>query len=265
MLESTFQPSPMVNSWCLDDPYGIIRQFCAESASIGDNTADLITDNGISVVAASAGSPSCSDNSVGIFFDQDFAFPSMGWATGMYDSIVPMEAAGDNIHSTSLSRPVDPRVPCLQGTELFFGAHVEGTVSSEMVEQREEAVDEGYEQRHLVRRNALAWSRGGVGLRSARGHQWFHLVTNVMGVDKRLGGFVAYLEREVNGAVACFETNTSTTFEGVQQAIIAYLMEEEVLEVRRQEMRGRFREELLVALGMSRKRKRDDREDSSEE
>lgn len=42
MLESTFQPSPMVNSWCLDDPYGIIRQFCAENASIGDNTADVI-------------------------------------------------------------------------------------------------------------------------------------------------------------------------------------------------------------------------------
>lgn len=63
----------------------------------------------------------------------------------------------------------------------------------------------------------------------------------------------------------CSETNTSTAFEGVQQAIIAYLMEEEVLEVRRQEMRGRFREELLVALGMSRKRKRDDREDLSED
>ncbi|OXG83070.1 hypothetical protein C349_03207 [Cryptococcus neoformans var. grubii Br795] len=61
------------------------------------------------------------------------------------------------------------------------------------------------------------------------------------------------------------ETNMSTAFEGVQQAIIAYLMEEEVLEVRRQEMRGRFREELLVALGMSRKRKHGDREDSSEE
>ncbi|OXH14494.1 hypothetical protein C370_02089 [Cryptococcus neoformans A1-35-8] len=84
-------------------------------------------------------------------------------------------------------------------------------------------------------------------------------------VGRRLGGFVAYLEREVNGAVACFETNTSTAFEGVQQAIIAYLMEEEVLEVRRQEMRGRFREELLVALGMSCKRKRGDGEDSSEE
>ncbi|OXG46253.1 hypothetical protein C355_05924 [Cryptococcus neoformans Th84] len=61
------------------------------------------------------------------------------------------------------------------------------------------------------------------------------------------------------------ETNTSTAFEGVQQAIIAYLMEEEVLEVRRQEMRGRFQEELLVALGISRKRKRGDRDDSSEE
>ncbi|OXH41900.1 hypothetical protein J008_00392 [Cryptococcus neoformans] len=81
----------------------------------------------------------------------------------------------------------------------------------------------------------------------------------------RLGGFVAYLEHEVNGAVACFETNMSTAFEGVQQAIIAYLMEEEVLEVRRQEMRGRFQEELLVALGISRKRKRGDRDDSSKE
>lgn len=97
-------------------------------------------------------------------------------------------------------------------------------------------------------------------------------------VGKRLGGFVTYLEPEVNGAVACLqdmgihvlmcecsETNTSTAFEGVQQAIIAYLMEEEVLEVRRQEMRGRFQEELLVALGISRKRKRGDRDDSSEE
>ncbi|AGV15302.1 hypothetical protein CNAG_07950 [Cryptococcus neoformans var. grubii H99] len=36
------------------------------------------------------------------------------------------------------------------------------------------------------------------------------------------------------------ETNMSTAFEGVQQAIIAYLMEEEVLEVQRQEMRGGF-------------------------
>ncbi|OXH23237.1 hypothetical protein J008_06118 [Cryptococcus neoformans] len=159
MLESMFQPSPMGNSWCLDDPYGIIRQFCAENASIGDNTADLIMDNGVSVVTASAGSPSCSDNSIGIFFDQDFAFPSMGWATEMYDSIVPMEAAGDNIHSTSLSRPVDPRVPCLQGAELFFGAHVEGTVSSEVVEEREEMADEGYEQWHQVRRNAVACVR----------------------------------------------------------------------------------------------------------
>lgn len=60
----------MSNSWCLDDPYGIIRQFCAENALIGDNTADLIMDNGVSVVATSAGSLSCSDNSVGIFFDQ---------------------------------------------------------------------------------------------------------------------------------------------------------------------------------------------------
>ena len=89
----------------------------------------------------------------------------MGWATEMYDSRVPMEAAGDNIHSTLLSRPVDPRVPRLQGAELFFGAHVEGTVSSEMVEVREEAVDEGYEQRHLVRRNhkdgvvAMRWGK----------------------------------------------------------------------------------------------------------
>ena len=38
----------------------------------------------------------------------------------------------------------------------------------------------------------------------------------------------------------CSETNTSTAFEGVQQAIIAYLMEEEVLEVQRQRCRGGF-------------------------
>ncbi|OWZ61341.1 hypothetical protein AYX15_06433 [Cryptococcus neoformans] len=62
-----------------------------------------------------------------------------------------------------------------------------------------------------------------------------------------------------------FETNMSTVFEGIQQAIIACLMEEEVLEVWRQEMRGRFWEELLVALGMSCKRKCGDGEDSSEE
>ncbi|KIR52029.1 hypothetical protein I315_05319 [Cryptococcus gattii Ru294] len=47
-------------------------------------------------------------------------------------------------------------------------------------------------------------------------------------VGKGLGSFVAYLKHE---------------------AIIAYLMEEEVLEVQRQEMRGRFQEDLLVALG----------------
>ncbi|KIY33940.1 hypothetical protein I305_03285 [Cryptococcus gattii E566] len=103
----------MGNSWCLDDPYGIIQQFCAENASVGDDTADLRTDNGVSVVAASAGSLSCSDNSVGIFFDQ--------------------------VHV---------------GAELFIGAHVERTVSSEVVEEREGAVDEGYEQRHQVRINA---------------------------------------------------------------------------------------------------------------
>ncbi|KIR50657.1 hypothetical protein I315_06897 [Cryptococcus gattii Ru294] len=161
---------------------------------------------------------------VGIFFDQDFTFPSMGWAAEMYDSIVPMEAAGDNIHSTSVSRPVDLRAPRLQGAELFIGAHVEGTVSSEVVEEREGAVDEGYEQQHQAR-------------------DW-----------------------EVSLAISSVsETNMSTVFEGVQQAIIAYLMEEEVLEVRRQEMRGRFREDLLVALGMLHKRKRDDGDDSSEE
>lgn len=82
----------------------------------------------------------------------------------------------------------------------------------------------------------------------------------------------------MNGAVACLqgvgihvlmcecsETSIAVVFEGVQQAIIAYLMEEEVLEVQRQEMRGRFREELQVALGMSRKRKRGDGDESSEE
>ncbi|EAL17175.1 hypothetical protein CNBN2000 [Cryptococcus deneoformans B-3501A] len=220
----------------------------------------------------------------------------------MHDSGVPMEAAGDNIHSTSLSRPVDPRVPRLQGAELFFGAHVEGTVSSEVVEEREEAVDEGYEQRHQEalrreqrmrrveeRQRAPVVSPcdqcHGVGAEcralslfstcgrcTVKGVRCSHNASGGRGSDvlmgrvgKRLGGFVVYLKREVNGAVACFETNTSTAFEGVQQAIIAYLMEEEVLEVRRQEMRGRFREELLVALGMSRKRKRDDREDLSED
>ncbi|OXC60726.1 hypothetical protein AYX13_07074 [Cryptococcus neoformans] len=42
-------------------------------------------------------------------------------------------------------------------------------------------------------------------------------------------------------------------------------MEEEVLEVWRQEMRGRFQKELLVALGMSHKRKCGDGDDLSKE
>ncbi|KIR53125.1 hypothetical protein I315_04161 [Cryptococcus gattii Ru294] len=289
MVESMFQPSLMGNSWCLDDPYGIIRQFCAENASIGDDTADLRTDNGISVVAASAGSLSCLDNSVGIFFDQDFAFPSMGWATEMYDSIVPMEAAGDNIHSTSISRPVDLRAPRLQGAELFIGAHMEGTVSSEVVEEREGAVDEGYEQRH---QEALHWEQRrrrveerqrapvvspcdqchGVGAEcwalllfstcgqcTVKGVRCSHNASGGRGSD------VARDWEVLSPISSVSETNLSTMFEGVQQAIIAYLMEEEVLEVRRQEMRGRFQEDLLVALGMLHKRKRDDRDDSSEE
>ncbi|OXG09903.1 hypothetical protein C366_06834 [Cryptococcus neoformans Tu401-1] len=106
------------------------------------------------------------------------------------------------------------------GAELFFGSHVKGTVSSEVIEGREEAVDEADVAR-----------------------DW-----------------------EVSAPISnASETNMSTMFEGVQQAIIAYLMEEEVLEVWRQEMRGRFQEELLVALGMSRKRKCGDGDDLSKE
>ncbi|OXH02497.1 hypothetical protein C369_06294 [Cryptococcus neoformans A5-35-17] len=212
----------------------------------------------------------------------------MGWATGMYDSIVPMEAAGDNIHSTSLSRPVDPRAPRLQGAELFLGAHVEGTVLSEVVEEREETVDEGYEQRHQALRREQRRRRveerqrapvvsscdqcHGVGAEcralslfstcgrcTVKGVRCSHNASGGRGSD--VAG-----DWEVSSPISSTsETNTSTAFEGVQQAIIAYLMEEEVLEVRRQEMRGRFREELLVALGMSCKRKRGDGEDSSEE
>lgn len=51
---------------------------------------------------------------------------------------------------------MDPRAPRLQGAELFFGAHVERTVSSEVVRGREETVDEGYEQWHQVRRSGVA-------------------------------------------------------------------------------------------------------------
>ncbi|KIR54628.1 hypothetical protein I315_03116 [Cryptococcus gattii Ru294] len=81
-----------------------------------------------------------------------------------------------------------------------------------------------------------------------------------------VGVGVQMLDWEVSLAILnVSETNTSTVFKGVQQAIIAYLMEEEVLEVWRQEMRGRFQEDLLVALGMLRKRKRDDGDDSSKE
>ena len=42
MPESTFQPSLMSNSWCLNDPYGIIRQFCPENALVGDNIIQLM-------------------------------------------------------------------------------------------------------------------------------------------------------------------------------------------------------------------------------
>ena len=80
----------------------------------------------------------------------------MRWVTALHDSVVPMEAVGDNIHSTPLPQPVDPRAPRLQGAEPFFGAHMERTVSSEVVRGREETVDEGYEQWHQVRRSGVA-------------------------------------------------------------------------------------------------------------
>ncbi|KIR51213.1 hypothetical protein I315_06253 [Cryptococcus gattii Ru294] len=241
MFESTFQPSLMGN----------------KNASTGDDTTDLRTDNGISVVAASAGSLSCSDNSIGIFFDQDFTFPSMGWATEMYNSIVPLEA----------------------GAELFIGAHMEGTVSSEVVEEREEAEALCQEQRrHRVEEHHRAPVVSpcdqchGVGTEcqalslfstcgqcTVKGVQCSHNASGGRGLD-------VARDWEVSSAISsASETNLSTAFEGVQQAIIAYLMEEEVLEVQRQEMRGRFQEDLLVALGMLHKRKRDDGDDSSEE
>ncbi|OXG92339.1 hypothetical protein C345_05864 [Cryptococcus neoformans A2-102-5] len=199
-----------------------------------------------------------------------------------------MEAVGDNIHSTPLPQPVDPRAPRLQGAEPFFGAHMERTVSSEVVRGREETVDEGYEQWHQAlrreqrRRRVEEHQRApvvspcdqchGVGA-ECRALLLFSTcgqctVKGVRCSHNASGGRGSDVARdwEVSSPISSpSETNTSTAFEGVQQAIIAYLMEEEVLEVRRQEMRGRFQEELLVALGISRKRKRGDRDDSSEE
>ncbi|ADV24617.1 hypothetical protein CNBN2000 [Cryptococcus gattii WM276] len=113
----------------------------------------------------------------------------------MHDSVVPMEVVGDNIHSTPLPRPVDPRAP--------------------LVEEREEAVDEGYEQRHQEalcreqRRSRVEERQKapvvspcdqchGVSV-ECRASRYSRLG---FGCCKRLGGFVTYLECEVNGAVA---------------------------------------------------------------
>ncbi|KJD99491.1 hypothetical protein I311_06923 [Cryptococcus gattii NT-10] len=182
-----------------------------------------------------------------------------------------MEAAGDNIHLTSLSQPADL------------------TVSSEVVEEREGAVDEGYEQQHQEalhreqRRHRVEECQRapvvspcdqchGVGAEcqalllfltcgqcTVKGVQCSHNASGGRGSD------VARDWKVSSPILSASETNMSTAFEGVQQAIIAYLVEEEVLEVQRQEMRGRFQEDLLVALGMSRKRKHDDRDNSSKE
>lgn len=67
----------------------------------------------------------------------------------MHDSGVPMKTVGDSVLSASLPRPVDPRLPRLQGAELFFGARVEEAV--EGVKEGEQTSDEGYAQRHQVR------------------------------------------------------------------------------------------------------------------
>lgn len=197
-----------------------------------------------------------------------------------------METVGDSVLSASLPRPVDPRLPRLQGAELLFGARVEGAV--EVVKEREKTSDEGYAQRHQAlrrdqrRRRVEERQRApvvapcdqchGVGaecraflLSSTCGQC---TVKGVRCSRNTSGGRALDVSTgwEVSSPISsASETSISIVFEGVQQAIIAYLMEEEVLEVRRQEMRGRFREELQVALGMSRKRKRGDGDESSEE
>lgn len=51
--ESKFWPSTMSSSWCLDDPYGIIRQFCVKNASVDVNAANMAM-NSISADAVSA-------------------------------------------------------------------------------------------------------------------------------------------------------------------------------------------------------------------
>lgn len=47
------------------------------------------------------------------------------------------------------------------------------------------------------------------------------------------------------------DANTSTAFEGVQRAIMAYFVEEEALEVRGRKLRRLFRQNLEAALGIS--------------
>lgn len=47
------------------------------------------------------------------------------------------------------------------------------------------------------------------------------------------------------------DANTSTAFEGVQRAIVAYFVEEEALEVRGRKLRRLFRQNLEAALGIS--------------
>ncbi|OWZ58604.1 hypothetical protein C356_01200 [Cryptococcus neoformans c45] len=94
----------------------------------------------------------------------------MRWTTTMHESVILMKAVGDNVLLILLRRPVDLRAPCLQGAEQFFGAHIERTVMSEAVKEKEEAFDEGMND--ITR--LFAGSRGGIGSRSARGRPWFH-------------------------------------------------------------------------------------------
>ncbi|OXG88000.1 hypothetical protein C349_01289 [Cryptococcus neoformans var. grubii Br795] len=99
----------------------------------------------------------------------------MRWTTTMHESVILMKAVGDNVLSIPLHQPVDLRAPCLQGAEQFFGAHIERTVMSEAVKEKEEAFDEGMND--ITR--LFTGSRGGIGLRSTRGRLWFHSATRL--------------------------------------------------------------------------------------
>ncbi|OWZ80292.1 hypothetical protein C366_01175 [Cryptococcus neoformans Tu401-1] len=84
----------------------------------------------------------------------------MRWTTTMHESVILMKAVGDNVLLIPLRQPVDLWAPCLQGAEQFFGAHIERTVVSEAVKEKEEAFDEGMND--ITR--LFAGSRGGIGL-----------------------------------------------------------------------------------------------------